>query len=407
MPIYLFEGRSSDGKPVTGKRLSQSIDSLIDLLSKEGITPIKITPEEKSTEVLLTIKDKYFKRKVTPEQLSMFIRQMYTLYKSGVSLTAAIRQLSQTTENSSLSEALNGVVQSLEGGKDLANAMSQYPTIFTPIVISMIGVGQNTGRLDEAFLDLHEYLELETSAIKQVKTILRYPTLVMVALFCAAIIICVFVIPTFARVFAQANIPLPAITQALITVSQFVLHYWIFIVIALSIMIGSIYHYLHTPQGTYELDKYQLRLPGIGSLLRRVLLLRFAQSFSVVVKSGIPMVEGLGLVAQSIQNEYGKREIQKMQLEIQHGKSLTQAAMSVSLFTPLEIQMLSVSDETGELTSILEHLAAFYQREVSYSMKKLGDIIEPLLILGVSILVLGLALAVYLPIWNLIKLVHS
>jgi MSHA biogenesis protein MshG len=407
MPMFLFQGRNPEGELITGKRLAQTIDALAEQLVKEGVTPLHINPVDTKINIWKQISDKLPGKKVSTEQLSIFARQMHTLYSSGVSLTVSLRQLAQTTHNLSLSDALFGLVESLESGKDLATAMQSYPDVFTPLIISMVRIGQNSGRLDEAFLDLHHYLELETSSAKQVKTILRYPIIVVTALFFATIIITVYVIPTFSQVFAQANIQLPAITKALVSVSNFLLHNWIYSTAICILVIGGTIYYLKTPNGKYKWDRLQLKLPLVGSILRRIILLRFAQSFAVIVKSGIPLVDGLGLVSQSIQNTYAQRQIQHMQTEIQNGKTLTQAAVFVTLFTPLELQMLSVSEETGELSSMLEHLASFYRREVDYSLKKLGDFIEPVLIFGIALLVLGLALAVYLPIWNMVRLVHS
>jgi MSHA biogenesis protein MshG len=406
MPMFLFQGRNLDGEYVTGKRLAQSTDSLAEQLSKEGVIPLKITIEVVETGLWATIKEKLPGQKVSLEQLSMFTKQMYTLYKSGVSLSLSLKQLAQTSHNAQLSKALFSVVESLEGGKDLASAMQLHPAVFTPLMISMVRIGQNSGHLDEAFLDLHQYLELENSSSKQIKTVLRYPMLVLFALFFATIIVMTFVIPTFAKVFSQAHIEMPAITQLLINASLFITKAWGYLLFILFLIIGGVHYYLKTPTGQYKWSRFQLHLPLVGTILRRIILLRFAQSFAVVVKSGIPLVDGLGLVSQAIQNKYAQQQIQTMQVEIQHGKTLTQAAVFVTLFTPLELQMLAVSEETGELSGILDHLAGYYQREIEYSLKRLSDIMEPILILGVAILVLGLALAVYLPIWNLIKLVH-
>ncbi len=407
MPIYVYQGRNNGGEFVTGKRLALSQDALAMELLKEGVTPISISVESKTESLWQSLKAKWGHKKVSLDRLSMFARQMYTLHSSGVTLTVALRQLAQTMKTPRLSDAIYKMIEDLESGKDFPTAMQQHADVFTPIMISMVRIGQNTGRLDEAFLNLHQFLELEASAIKQIKTVLRYPTIVLVAFIIASIVITFFVIPTFARVFSQANLQLPLMTQILVGGSAFIVSYWYVFVIFFGAIVWSIRSYLKTPKGQYNWDRVQLRIPIFGRLLRRILLLRFAQTFAVVVKSGIPLVEGLGLVAQSIQNRFVQNQIQTMQSDIEHGKSLTQAATTVDLFTPLEIQMLSVSEETGELSAMLEHLANFYQREVEYSLKRLGDIIEPVLIVGVAILVLGLALTVYLPIWNLINIVHN
>ena len=345
-------------------------------------------------------------KKVTLDELAIFSRQMHTLTKAGVPITSALRQLAGNARSPRMSTALYGIVENLESGQDLASSMQDYATIFTPIMISMIRVGENSGKLDEAFLRLNQYLEMEATTIKRVKASLRYPVFVVISIVSAVILVNIFVIPTFANVFAQSGMELPRMTQILIDISHFFARFWFLVLILVGAIIGLVTHYLRTPDGKLAWHRYQLQIPIVGIIIKRIILLRFSQSFSLIVSSGIPVIEGLGLVAQTMDNVYARKEVLLIQESVQHGKSLTQSVAATGLFTPLELQMLSVSEDTGELAGMLDQLGLFYRREVDYDLKRLSDIIEPVLIIGLAIVVLMLAFSVYLPIWNMVKLAH-
>lgn len=407
MPTYDFKGRTADGKLTVGKRLSQSTDMLSAQLLREGIFPIQITVVKQETDYIDAIKTLLSGQYISIDELGLFARQMHALLKTGVPITTAIRQLAENSRSPRMTEALYAVVESLEGGRDLVAAMEDHPKIFTPIMLSMLRVGQESGRLEDAFLRLNQYLELEASGMKKIKSSLRYPAIVVVSLVFAFILVNLLVIPTFAKFYAQANIELPAITQAMITMSNFILNHWLLLLLALGACITSVMHYLRTPQGKYQFSRYQFKLPGFGDILRRIVLLRFAQAFAITIESGVPLLEGLTLVARSINNAYAEQEILAMTDSIRHGKNLTQSAANSPLFTTLELQMLSVSEETGQLSQMFEEIANYYRREVDYDIKRLNDIIEPALIILLALVVLFLALTVYLPIWDMVKMAKT
>ena len=408
MPTFSFQGRDIDGKLIAGKRLAQSADSLSGQLLKESITPVQIKLVADSTNPFRQLRELFQNNAVETDELSMFSRQMHTLCKTGVPITSAIKQLAENSRSQRLADALRGMVEHLESGQDLAGSMQRYPNVFTPIMVSMIRVGQNSGRLDEAFLRLNQYLELEANTVKRLKGAARYPMFVLIAIVVAIILVNIFVIPTFANVFQRANVPLPAMTIFLIGMSAFMRKYWIPLLVLICAIASMLYYYVNkTPQGQLAWGHYKMHMPILGRIFKRIVLLRFAQTFAVIVNAGISLVEGLSLVAEAIGNPYARREVLLMQEAIQRGKTLTQAATGSDLFTSLELQMLSVSEETGELGAMLEQIAIFYQREVDYDLKRLNDIIEPVLTVALAGMVLMLAFAVYLPIWNMVKLVHS
>jgi MSHA biogenesis protein MshG len=404
MPMFSYQGRDNTGLLIKDKRQSASADVLGAQLMKEGIIPISIKLSATSNSFHIDFSS-LFEEKVSHDDLAMLSRQIYTLAKTGVPLPNALRQLAKGTKNKLTVDALNGIVDYLEGGQDIASAMQNYPKVFTPLMISMVRVGQSSGRLAEAFLQISQYLEFEGSSVKDIKTALRYPMLVIIAMIGAIVLINIFVIPAFARVFLQAKIELPLATRILIATSHFFTHYGIWLLIGTIIAISYLLYYIKTPTGHYNWDRMMLHLPLFGKLLKRIFLLRFVQTFATILDSGVPLIEGIQLSAQAVNNEYIRKKILSMRESIERGNNLTLAAASTELFTPMEIQILGVSEETGELSSMLMQIADFYHREVDYDMKKISDTIEPALILLLSGVILVLAFAVYLPIWNMAKVV--
>jgi MSHA biogenesis protein MshG len=407
MPIFKFQGRNNEGQLLAGERTAQSAEGLTEQLFKEGITPFQVTEKVERESIRKKFSKMFESKKIPNNEISLFTRQIYTLNKAGVPISSAIKHLSKTSRSARFSQVLLDVSESLESGKDLAQAMEEYPDIFTPLIVAMVRIGQNTGQLDNAFLRLTQYLEMEGSTIKRVKGAIRYPIFVMTAIVLGIIIINIFVIPAFAKVYAKANIELPKLTTMLISMSNFVLANWVWILSVIGIGVFLLLRYLRTPIGKYKWHKLQFQLPVIGILIKRMTLLRFSETFSIIVNSGIPINEGLNLVAQAINNMYARDEINHMQDAIQRGSSIYQAAMSCGLFTTLELQMLAISEETGELGAMMSEIARYYQREVEYDLKRLTDVMEPILLISIAIMVLLLALAVYMPIWNMVKLVHK
>lgn len=403
MPNFTYQGRDSTGKLISGKRVAPSADQLGAQLTNEGVIPISILASEASRNEWQIIKDKFFQQKVSQEELGVFARQMYTLVKTGVPLAAALKNLGSSMKNPTMRKTLFGVVEHLEAGQDLANSMQGY-RVFSPMLISMVRVGQSSGDLANAFLRINQYIELEGNAVKDIKTAMRYPIFVVVALTLAIILINIFVIPAFAHVFAQAKMELPWATRFFIAFSNFMIGYWYLLLGGLILAAAGFSYWINTKEGRFTWDKWLLRFPIIGPLLKRIVLLRFAQSFSITINSGIPLIQGIELISQSVNNAWASSRILKMRESIERGNNLAQAATATDLFSPLELQILGISEQTGELGPMLDQIASFYRREVEYDLKRLSDIVEPVLIVFLAIVILVLAFAVYLPIWNMAKL---
>ncbi len=283
----------------------------------------------------------------------------------------------------------------------MASALGRHPRVFSELFLSLVHVGENTGRLELAFLEIGKYLELEKSTKKKVKSATRYPIFVLVAMAAALAVITVFVIPVFSDAFASFGAELPWQTQVLMNTSDFVPNYWPFILLAIFGSIAGFISYTNSEKGRLLWDRKKLRLPVFGHVLERIALGRFARSFSMVMSAGLPIVQGLIVVSGAVGNAFIAKNVQKMREGVERGESLYITAANTEMFSPLVLQMISVGEETGMVDELLAEVADFYDAEVEYDIDKLGDSIEPILIVFIAGLVLILALGVFLPIWDL------
>jgi MSHA biogenesis protein MshG len=406
MPVFQYTGRNNQGQAVNGDIEANSADAVATQLLSTGITPVNITQAEKeqtkNKSNSLNI-DFSKNKKPTLDDLTLFSRQMYTLLKAGVPIVRSITGLADTTRNQVLQKTLHDVRREIEGGHELSAAFSQHPDIFSHLFISMVQVGENTGNLDDVFLQISDYLEREKNTRNQIKAAMRYPTFVLIAITVAMFIINMWVIPTFARVFAGFGAELPLATRILLGTSQFTVDYWYIILGSIIAAFFAFQHYIKTEKGHWQWDRFITRVPIIGSIILRATLSRFARSFSMSLKAGVPLVTGLTLVSRAVDNVFVGGHIADMRNGVERGDTLTRTAVATEMFTPLIIQMLSVGEETGNVDDMLEEVADFYDREVDYDVKNLTSAIEPILIVFIGAMVLVLALGVFLPMWDLMS----
>ena len=345
--------------------------------------------------------------KVQLVDLVIFARQMYSLTKSGIPILRAVGGLADTTNSKRMAIALYDVVDQLERGRTISSALHQHPDIFNQLFVSVVHVGENTGRLDEAFLQLAGYLEREQETRKQIKSATRYPMFVIFFLVVALVVMNIFVIPVFAGMFDKFGADLPAMTKFLIGMSNFFLNYWPHMLVAIIAAVFGVRQYLKTENGIYKWDRAKLRLPVVGDIFERTLLGRFCRSFSMMLESGVPLPTALSLVADAVDNAYVGSAVLDMRRNIERGESLGRVAQSSGLFTPLIMQMINVGEETGRIDELLTEVAEFYEREVDYDLKSLTAKIEPILISVVAVMVLVLALGIFTPMWEMMSAVKG
>lgn len=401
MPAFAYRGRNTRGDLVTGIVEAGSVDAVAAQLLNSSITPIDIRERTRQEGDVREIWERISARRPGLTDLILFSRQMYSLMRAGVPIIRAMRAVREATRNRILASAVQDMQQDLESGRELSAALARHPEIFPPLYISMVRVGENTGRLDESFLRISQYLDLEKDTRERIRSALRYPAMVIFAMAVAISIVNIFVIPAFAQVFERARVELPLPTRILIATSDFFVNHWMVLAAALAGIVVAVRYHVGTEAGRYRWGKYKTRLPLVGDIVLRATLARFARAFAMSLASGVPLVQALTVTARAVDNDYVGEHVLSMRNGIERGESLTRTAAATGMFTPLVLQMLSVGEETGQVDEMLEEVAGFYEREVDYDIKNLSATIEPVLIVLMGVLVLILALGVFLPMWDI------
>ena len=402
MPLFAYRGRGSRGDLVTGKLDGADAGAVADQLLATGITPVDIRPtasaESPGAEGALA---RFFAPKVTLVDVMLFSRQMYTLSKAGVPILRALAGLQESATNPTLRAVIADLRVSLDAGRELSSAMRKHPHVFSTFYVSLVRVGETTGKLEEAFNRLFGYLDFEREVRDRIKTALRYPTIVVVVISVAIAIVNFTVIPAFAKIFEANQVQLPLLTRVLVATSEAFLAYWPVVAGGIAFAIFASVTYVRTEEGRYAWDRIKLRIPVIGVIIFKATLARFARGFAIATSSGIPIVQGLTVVAEVVDNAYLARRIEQMREGVERGESVLRTAVTTGVFTPIVLQMIAVGEETGELDDLLGEVADMYEQEVDYAVKNLSASIEPILTIFLGILVLILALGVFLPIWQM------
>jgi MSHA biogenesis protein MshG len=399
---FEYRGRNSKGGLEQGVLEAGTRDGVAAELQRRGITPVSVEPEPDQS----TLQERFenislFKPKATLDDLIVFCRQMYALAKAGIPIIRTMRGLAETSKSKALSEALDDIADRLEAGTTMATAMQANPEVFSDLFVAMVHVGENTGRIDDAFSRLSKILELERETKRRIKQATRYPIFVIVALTAALIIVNFFVIPQFTATFERLGADLPFLTQLLIMTSDFMTTYWPAL---LGGVAGAFYvfrRWIATESGRMKWDRYKLKTPILGPILEQIALSRFSRNLATTLAAGMPVTSALSVVADANDNAWIAHYVHEMRSDIERGDSLLRAARQSGMFTSLILQMISVGEETGAVDDMLINVADFYDEEVDYSLNRLSESIEPILLVGVAILVLILALGVFLPIWDL------
>lgn len=402
MASYSYQGRNNKGETVKGKVDAPSEEAAAEALFRQGIIPLNIK-EGKASSVQFDL-SKWLQPPLPLEILVIFCRQLYSLTKAGVPLLRAMKGLAQSSNNKMLKEALEDVSTELTNGRGLSAAMQQHPNIFSPLFISMIHVGENTGRLDQALLQLANYYEQEMETRKRIKSAMRYPVFVLTAISLAMVVLNLKVIPQFASMFERFGVDLPLPTRILLTTSHAFVHYW---PLMLGVLVGcfcAFQAWVRRAEGREAWDKFRLRIPIVGDIVNRAQLSRFSRTFALMLRSGVPLNQSIALSAEALGNQFLENRLIEMKNAIEAGNTISSTAAQSEVFTPLVLQMISVGEETGQIDDLLLEVADFYDREVDYDLKTLTARIEPIMLVIVSGMVLILALGIFLPMWSMLDI---
>ncbi|MCU8469128.1 type II secretion system F family protein [Vibrio vulnificus] len=406
MATFHYQGRTLDGNKANGQIDAVTSEAAAEQLMSRGIIPVSITQGKTGSGLDFDL-NALFAPAVPLEILVLFCRQLYSLTKAGVPLLRSMRGLVQNCENKQLKAALEEVVAELTNGRSLSASMQLHSKVFSPLFVSMIHVGENTGRLDQALLQLANYYEQELETRKRIKTAMRYPTFVISFIVVAMFILNVKVIPQFASMFSRFGVDLPLPTRILIGMSEFFVNYWMLLAGFIVGLIFGFKAWVATADGRERWDKWRLKFPVVGGVVNRAQLSRFSRTFALMLKAGVPLNQSLALSAEAMGNRYLELKILKMKADIEAGSQVSVTAINSGVFTPLVIQMISVGEETGRIDELLMEVADFYDREVDYDLKTLTARIEPILLVIVAGMVLVLALGIFLPMWGMLDVIKG
>jgi len=410
MPQFKYAGKSTQGGPQKGVIEAASAQAAAQALLSQNIVPLTIVESKKrSAENEGDGFDitRLFQQKVGLDEMIIFSRQMYSLLKAGIPIIRAIKGLSENASHKRFQEILKDIADQLEQGRSLSSSMAKYEKVFTRLTISVVVVGENTGKLDDVFLQLALYFEREQETRKRIKSALRYPTFVLIALAIAMFILNLFVVPVFTQMFERFDTELPIMTRVLIGTSNFFVNYWWLLIFVIVGGIFAVKQYVNSTNGRLKWDKFKLKLPIVGSIIERSLLSRYSRSFSMILRAGVPLTAGLSLTADAVDNAHMQKRIKEMRQGIEKGESLLRVSKNSELFSTLVLQMIAVGEETGRLEPLLEESADYYEREVDFDLKSLTAKIEPILIGFVAVMVLILALGIFTPMWNMMSAVKG
>jgi type IV pilus assembly protein PilC len=398
MAQFEFKGRARGGDMQSGVIAAGSKDEASALLLKRGVTVTAI--KEKGKEISLP----KIGGGVSQKQLAIFTRQFSVMIDAGLPLVQCLEILGSQNDNKAFARIIAATREGVEGGMTLADSMKQYPKPFNDLYTNMIAAGEAGGILDTILQRLANYIEKIVKLNAAVRGAMIYPVAVVLVAILVVIIIMTKVIPTFADLFNGLGAKLPALTLFVMAVSHFVAYWWwlLFLVLPIAglLVFNSIYR---TKKGRFNIDKVLLKLPIFGNILRKIAVARFCQTLGTLVSSGVPILEGLDVTARTAGNSVIEAAILKTRKSIEEGKTIAEPLKETGIFPPMVVQMIGVGEATGALDAMLNKIAEFYEREVDEAVANLMSLLEPVIIVFLGVVIGGIVIAMYLPLFSLIS----
>jgi type IV pilus assembly protein PilC len=397
MPVFTFSGKTASGEKVQGERVASTKDGLASQLRKEHITPGAI--REKGKEFALPT---FGSSKVKVKEVAVFFRQFSVMIDAGLPLVQCLEILGANQENPNFQKTLLGVRTGVEGGATLANAMRQYPAIFDDLSTNMIEAGETGGILDIILQRMAIYVEKAVKLRAAVKSALIYPVAVvsLAVLIVAALL--KWVVPIFANLFVGLGVALPLPTRIVIGLSDFVGHFWWFFIVGGVGLVFGVKQFRKHPRGRYYFDAMLLKLPIIGSLLRKIAVARFTRTLGTLITSGVPILEGLSITARTSGNAVLEEALMKVRKAIEEGRTIVDPLRESGVFPNMVTQMIGVGEATGAMDAMLQKIADFYEDEVDSATKDMLAMLEPAIIGLLGITIGGIVISLYMPLFAMI-----
>lgn len=398
MPVFTFTGTDAQGKRISGERLADSKAAVTMQLRRERITPGAI--KEKGKEFALP---KLGTGTVPIKDIAVFFRQFSVMIDAGLPLVQCLEILAANQENLFFQKCLTGVRTTVEGGSTLSNAMRQYPKIFDDLTTNMIEAGEAGGILDTILQRLATYVEKNVKLKSAVKSALIYPVSVISIATLVVGALLKFVVPIFANMFNSMGVDLPLPTAIVIGLSKFVGRFWWVVFLALIVSFFGIKAIRRDPKGRYALDKFMLNVPVVGNVLRKIAVARFTRTLGTLITSGVPILEGLAITARTSGNAVLEVALMKVRKAVEEGRTIVDPLKESGVFPNMVTQMIGVGEATGAMDAMLQKIADFYEDEVDAATKDMLTLLEPLMIGFLGVVVGGIVISLYMPLFSMIS----
>ena len=395
MARFSYIGVTSSGKQVKGEIQAENKNEVISLLRKKKVRPISI--KNSSLDLKLP-----FKNRVRLRDVSRFTRQFAAMTSAGLPLVQCLDILSSQTENKALSTAVKQVSADIQGGSTLADSMHKHPSVFNTLYCNMVAAGEASGNLDVVLNRLADYQEKSEALRRKIQGAMTYPLIVVIVAVVATAAMLAFVVPTFAQMFVDMGGSLPLPTKIVMSISDFFQNYILLLILAVVGLIVGLSYYYKTENGKMNIDAFKLKIPVFGDLERKSAVSRFAQTLSTLLTSGVTILDALGITAKTAGNKVLEKGIFRTLERITGGLTIAEPLKETGVFPPMVIHMISVGEKTGDLAEMLKKIAEFYQEEVDAAVDALTSIIEPIMIIIMGIVVGGILIAMYLPMFDMI-----
>jgi type IV pilus assembly protein PilC len=402
MPVFTYQGTKRSGEKVNGEATATSKAELQNMLRRQQITPSKMS--EKGKEFNLPT----FGSGVNAKELAIFTRQFSVMIDAGLPLVQCLEILASQQENKTFQKVLTGTRSAVEGGATLSAAMRQYPKVFDALYVNMVEAGETGGILDTILQRLSSYIEKNVKLQRAVKSALVYPVGVLSVAGGVIILLLWKVVPIFATLFAGLGVDLPLPTKIVIGLSNAIGSIFGFLaLLAFGGIIVGLKVWYGTPQGRFVLDTIILKIPVLGILMRKIAVARFTRTLGTLIASGVPILEGLDITARTAGNAVVEKALQQVRRSLEEGKSLTEPLKDSEVFPGMVTQMISVGEQTGAMDAMLQKIADFYEEEVDAAVKDLLTALEPIMIVILGVVVGGVVISMYLPLFSLIGKLSS
>ncbi len=406
MASYVYKAIDQNGKIVAGVLEAESTDMVNTMLAARGLMPSQIVEEKiSSSSESIFSKISSLGQTVQVKDLILFTKQFRSMLGAGVPILRLLQVLESQTESKVLRSAITEMIQDIRQGSSLAEALGKFPKIFSPLYCSMVRAGEASGSVPNILERLIYIIEHEDKVKKDIKSALRYPQIVVIALCLAFFILLTFVVPVFATMFKKAGLTLPLPTRIAVFMYDMLHNYWYLIIGGVVIIIFGLVTYIKTEKGKLMKDSLLLEIPILGPLFKKSAMSRFASIFAILQTSGVPIMQSLTILSESIGNAAISQAFDHVRERIQEGKGISAPLKTAKYFTPMVIDMIAIGEESGNMEEMLREITKHYDDEVAYAVQGLTDAIGPILMVGLAAVVGFFALAIFMPMWDLTKMV--